>query len=68
MKQAINLYRTRWNVMRHDTDIHPVTGAEEKVPQCIYVSDRPLTPAKLHELRLKYNTPEIWVEPNARYH
>jgi len=58
----------RWNVMRNDRDIHPVTGKEETVPQCIFVSDRPLTDDRLNELRAKYNAPELWVEPAGVFH
>lgn len=58
----------RWNVMRNDRDIHPVTGQEETVPQCIFVSDSPVTDDKLNELRATYNAPELWVEPTAVYH
>lgn len=58
----------RWNVMRTDRDIHPVTGEEEAVPQCIFVSEQPPCEDKLSELREKYNAPDIWVEAAWAYH
>lgn len=58
----------RWNVMRNDRDIHPVTGLEEKVPQCIFVSEKPLDDAKLAELRAQYNATDLWVEASGVFH
>lgn len=57
----------RWNVMRHDRDINPVTGQEEKVPQCIFSSPKPVSESVLNELRKKYAA-ELWVEPTTVYH
>lgn len=69
MERTIHINVTkRWAVMRNDRDIHPVTGQEEKVPQCIHISDSPLTDDQMNELRAKYNTPELWVEPTAVFH
>ena len=69
MEQIINIRANkRWNVMRHDTDINPVTGKTEKVPQCIFSSQRPVTDEELNELRTKYRASELWVEPTAVFH
>lgn len=68
MEQTINIrVNKRWNVMRHDTDINPVTGKEEKTPQCIFSSPSPVSDAMLNELRKKYAA-ELWVEPTAVFH
>ena len=69
MKQTINIRENkRWNVMRHDLDINPVTGQEEKVPQCIFSSHRPVSDKVLNELRKKYNAVELWIEPTTVIH
>lgn len=65
-RQTINTNK-RWNVMRHDRDINPVTGQEEKVPQCIFSSTMPVTDRQLNELRKKYAA-ELWIEPTTVYH
>lgn len=54
--------------MRHDHDINPITGQEEKVPQCIFSSTSPVSDTVLNELRKKYNAAELWVEPTAVFH
>lgn len=53
--------------MRHDLDINPVTGQEEKVPQCIFSSPRPVSDKVLNELRKKYAA-ELWIEPTTVIH
>ena len=68
MKQTINIRENkRWNVMRHDHDINPVTGQEEKVPQCIFSSARPVADAELNELSKKYAA-KLWIEPTTVIH
>ncbi|QZE58424.1 hypothetical protein pEaSNUABM40_00208 [Erwinia phage pEa_SNUABM_40] len=69
MEQTINI-RTNgcWNVMRHDTDINPVTGKEEKTPQCIFSSPTPVPEAKLEELRKVYRATDLWVERQKVFH
>lgn len=68
MKQTINIRENkRWNVMRHDLDINPVTGQEEKVPQCIFSSTSPVSDKVLNELRKKYAA-ELWIEPTTVIH
>lgn len=69
MEHTINIrVNKRWNVMRHDHDINPVTGQEEKVPQCIFSSTSPVSDTVLNDLRKKYNAAELWVEPTAVFH
>lgn len=70
MNQTINIRGSngRWNVMRHDTDINPVTGKEEKTPQCIFSSATPVPEEKLDELRRVYRAADLWVERQGVFH
>lgn len=68
MERTITIHvAKRWDVMRNDRDIHPITGAEEKVPQCVFSSTSPLSAEQLNELSAKYGT-ELWVEPTGVFH
>lgn len=68
MEKSISQGNQRWNVMRHDHDINPVTGKEERVPQCIFSSTKPVSEAVLRDLRKKYRATELWVVPTVVFH